>query len=328
MTRVAFSQLTRNIVNDVFGNYADVQKYSQQLSSGYKAVNPGDSSQSGTIQQFRAALIRLDGYTDRTVSVKSSLEYQDDIINQGLDLLGRAKELAAQAANEAVSANQRATISREVWQIRDQLVSLANSKHQGNFLWSGVNTASQPFNAATYTNSGSTEGSQRYVYAATPGSSTLQNVQIADGVSIVANTPGDDVWAATIGAVEHLGRALEGFTTTQTAGLPDGGGVAYNLPTDYPLQTLDIASAITEIDNARNSNLLTERVSLGARLAKIDTAATMIEATKKSANVALDNLQNADTATAATGLQQAQYALQASLQVTSKVLNLSVLDYL
>ena len=328
MTRVAFSQLSRNIVNDVFSNYADVQRYSNQLSSGYKAANPGDSSQSGTIQQFRASLQRLDGYADRTVSVKTSLEYQDDVVSQGIDLLARAKELASQAANEAVSANQRDTISREVWQIRNQLVALANSKYQGNYVWSGANTASQPFNASTYTNSGSADSAQRYVYAATPGSTNSLNVEIADGVSVNANTPGNQVWANVIGAVEHLGRALEGFTTTQTGGLPDGGGVAYNLPTDYPTQTLDLASCITELDSARDNNLLTERVSLGARMAKIETASSMIESTKKSANIALDTLQNADTATAATGLQQAQYALQASLQVTSKILNLSVLDYL
>lgn len=328
MTRIAFTQLSRNAVNNVFNNYSDVLKYSNQLSSGYKAVNPGDSEQSGLIAQAHSILQKIDGYTNRTTSAKSLLNFQDDTINSAADLVSRALDLATQGANEAVDGNQRSTIAIEVFQIRDQLMTMANSKYQGNYVWSGADTDVAPFSAASYANSGSTASSQRYIYQSNGGAQVTNSAQVADGVSITTNTAGDTVWGSLITAVEHLGRALEGFPTGVAGAAPASGPTQYSLPADYALQTKDVGTALQEIKDARDSGLFRERTSLGARLNRIETASSVLTAAKTSAQATLDNLQNADVATAATGLQQAQYGLQAAMQVTSKVLNLNVLDYL
>lgn len=327
MTRISFSQLSRSAVNNVFTNYADVLKYSNQLSSGYKAVNPGDSEQSGLIAQSHSILQRIEGYNNRTASAKSALQFQDDTINSAIDIVGRALDLAAQGSNEAVDGNQRSTIALEVFQLRDQLVTMANSKYQGNYVWSGVDTNTAPFSAASYANSGSVASGQRFIYQTNSGSQVTNSAQVADGVAITTNTPGDDVWSGIITAVERLGRAMEGYPTGVNGAAPSG-NQQYTLPADYALQSADINAAMQQIKDARDSGLFRERTSLGARLSRMETAGSVLAAAKASAQSSLDNLQNADTATAATGLQQAQYGLQAAMQVTSKVLNLNVLDYL
>ncbi|NDC38400.1 MAG: hypothetical protein EBZ48_10155 [Proteobacteria bacterium] len=327
MTRVSFSQLSRNAVNNVFDNYADVLKYSNQLSSGYKAVNPGDSDQAGLISQAHGILDKIEAYSTRTTNAKAVLRFQDDTINSAVDLVSRALDLASQGANEAINGNQRATIAIEVFQIRDQLMTMANSKYQGNYVWSGADTTTAPFSAATYANYGSTASQQRYIYQSNGGAQTVNSAQVADGVTISTNTPGDTVWGGILSAVERLGRALEGYPTGSGGAAP-AGNPQYALPADYPLQTKDIGDALQAVKDARDSGLFRERTSLGARLNRIDTAGSVLNAAKTSAQLTLDNLQNADTATAATGLQQAQYGLQAAMQVTAKVLNLNVLDYL
>lgn len=328
MTRIAFSQLSRNAVNDVFRNYADVLKYSNQLSSGYKAVNPGDTDRAGQISQAHNTLSRIESYTNRTSSAEALLRFQDDTIDSALEMVARAQDLATQASNEAVDGNQRGTIAIELFQIRNQLVTLANSKYQGNYVWSGTNIDVAPFSAASYANAGSTDSAQRFIYQGNSGATGTNSVQVSDGVAIQTNTSGSQVWGSLIEAVEVLARASEGFPTGVGGAAPGTGPTQYTFPGDYPAQTQAIGSALGALRSARDAGLLAERTSIGARLNRIETATAALQATKTAAQATLDSFQNADIATAATGLQQAQYGLQASMKVTSQVLNLNILDYL
>ncbi|RIL09741.1 MAG: flagellar biosynthesis protein FlgL, partial [Proteobacteria bacterium] len=52
------------------------------------------------------------------------------------------------------------------------------------------------------------------------------------------------------------------------------------------------------------------------------------QATKDDAITALSTLQDADVAESATSLTQAQTALEASYAITTRILNLNILDFL
>ena len=73
---------------------------------------------------------------------------------------------------------------------------------------------------------------------------------------------------------------------------------------------------------------MNERVDLGGKLRRLDTADSLLDLGKVNAQELLDKLQNADTVESASKLQLAQTALTASYTVTSRVLNLSILDYI
>src|SRR5690606_29486905 len=131
-----------------------------------------------------------------------------------------------------------------------------------------------------------------------------------------------------IAGLERLGRALQGYATTPATGIPDGGGAAYVFPADFSVQTQDIKNAMDLIDVARQQDIMPERVDIAGRQRRIETAESLLSLLKISSEEALDKLQATDVFEAATNLSQAQTALQASLTVSTRVLQMSILDYI
>lgn len=334
MTRIAENQLARSVLNDITENRQRYTKYSNELSSGYAVVDPGDSRFSSTISQYRELLARIEGHQGRVNAVQGFLSFQDNVMSQVNELLVRAKELAAQAVNETNGQNIRDQMAQEIFEIRDHLVSLANSKYQDKYVYGGLDDDDPPFDeVGTFATPATGAASKVIRYddiTLEPGGGLTRAVNVTDDVSVVVNTTGNSLFDNSIQALEKLGRALAGYTTSldPVTKLPDGTERAYNLPTEVGLQTQAIADSINLLEAARQNDIMPERVSLGARMRRLETASSLLDLTKNDAEEVLGNLQNVDYATAATNLSQAETALQASYTVSQKVLNMSVLDYL
>ena len=328
MTRVSESTASRGLLANVARNRTEVNRISNEISSGIKAAEPGDSPYAGTIEQFKESLQRIEGYQNTIKSVKASLEFQDNVLSESNELLVRAKELAVQGANETLTSSQRAQVAEEVFQIRDHLVSLANSTYQGRYIFGGADDDDPPYDAATYTNPSTGAVSQRYVFDAEDGTSTTRSVNVTDSLSVTVNTPGDQIYDNAIQAMERLGRALSGYRTDPDPGTPDGSGTAFTFPQDYQEQTADIKSAMDLLDTARSSDLGPEITSVAGRLKRLDTAESLLNVGQLSGSEVLSRLQSTDVASAATQLSLAQTSLEAALTVSLRVLNQTILDYL
>lgn len=328
MTRVAENQILSRLLWAMQNNRRNADTLSDQISSGIAVRNPSDSPQSGEISRYKQTLDRMESFNNRIASVKSFLEFQDDTINEATNILNRAREIAEQAGNSTNSEITRSQMAEEVWQIRDHLVSLANSTYQGKYVWGGADDDDAPFDPLTYTNPATGNASRRYTFDDEAGTDVFRSVQVSDDISLTVNTDGQALFTDAIAGLERLGRALSGYRTTLTAGLPDGGGTAYTFPTDFETQTADIRAAMDVIDSARKDDLLVERVNLGGKMRRLDTAVSLMNVTKTSSQEALSTLQDTDATEAASKLAQAQSSLQATMVVTGRVLNLTILDYL
>lgn len=331
MTRIAENTLAHGLLVELTSNRERLNKYSNEVASGLKVVDPGDSRFSGTISQYRNLLQRLEGDKTRAEAVKGTLGFQDNIMTQVSDLLVRAQEIATQGSNETLGTPTRAQLAVQVFDLRDQLVTFANSKYQDRYVFAGKDDDDAPFGAQTYTNATTSAAGQRWVYDDTstePDNGQSRSVNITANVSVVTNQPGNAIFSNALAALERLGRALEGYRTTPASGTPDGGGTAYNMPTDIHEQTRDIQGTIDLLNNARANEIEPVRVSIGARLTRLDAASSLIDVSQTDAQTVLNKLQNADTAESATNLSEAENALQASYTVTSRILSLNILSYL
>lgn len=331
-TRITEGSTVRQTLRSIQEQRRDIDRIGADISSGIKVRAPGDSNQAGTIATFRSTLDRFEGYKNRLVAVESFLVFQDDAIKNVQEVINRAQEIATQAANETNGPTIRAQMAEEVWQIRENLIQLANSTYQGRYVFHGGQDDTPPYGESItpYTNPASGEANRRFVYSETSalGSATVRTVKISDDLSIAVNTAGNAIFDQAVASVERLGRALAGFRTTPLeGGTPDGGGDPYGPPNAVRDQTIDIRTALDGLSTARDQ-LQIERVSLGGKLRRVETAQSLLNLNKTSAAEALDKLQSTDVAEAATQLSLAQNALQASLTVSSRVLNLSILDYL
>jgi flagellar hook-associated protein 3 FlgL len=328
MTRITENQLSRTNLLHISQNRQAVSRYSNEVDTGYKVTKPGDSDQAAIVAQYQGVMQRIDSYRNRTASVKSSLGFQEEALAQVSDLINRAKEIAAQGGNETNGVTARAQLAEEVFQIRDNLVSLANSKYQGKYVWGGADDDDPPYDAALYTNPATGPANQRWVFDAEAGTSVTRSVNVTEELSITTNTPANGIFDNAIYAIERLGRALAGYETLPATGAPTGGGVAYTFPAQFSAQTTAIRESMDLLETARASNIETERVSVAARQRRLDTAESLLQLTQTNAQTVLDQLQNADVIESASLLTQAQTVLEASLAVSARVLNQSIIDYL
>jgi flagellar hook-associated protein 3 FlgL len=77
------------------------------------------------------------------------LEQADSVFDDVVERLTRAKELTVQMANDVNSAAERSVAAREVRQILDHMVSIANTKVENRFLFGGFINGTAPFTATT-----------------------------------------------------------------------------------------------------------------------------------------------------------------------------------
>jgi len=236
MTRIAENQIARSILTDIMNNRVRVAQYSEEVSSGKKVIEPGDSKQAGTIAQFQDSFKKIEGYKSRVATSQAFISYQEDILAQANTLLVRAQEIGAQGANETNSETERAQLAQEVFEIREHMVSLANSQYMGRYVYAGAADDNPAYSRNTDYVEPATGGlsAYRYTFSANDGSTTQRTVQVTQDLSVTVNTPGSQVFDGAIQGLERLGRALYGYRTEPATGTPDGTGTAFTFPTLNP----------------------------------------------------------------------------------------------
>lgn len=335
MTRITQAQQVRSSLNSIQENRRKVDRLQNDISSGTKVHFAGDDAANvGAISQLQTTLNNYTNYKLRISDAISSLTVQDDLLIQANEVMIRAKELATQGANESNGSTIRAQMSDEVFQLRDQLAGIANTKYQGRYIYGGADDDDPPFDAQTYTNPSSGKASERYVFDAEDGTTTTRSIKISDNLSVTLNTDADSVFSNSIAALERLGRALAGYRTEPVdsagipSGLPDGSGTAFTFPTDTAEQTQDILETIDLIDSARTGDVIPEQTNVAGRISTLENTDRLLSSLTGNLQNALSKLKDTDVAEAGSALSEAQTALQASYSITSRILQQSILDYL
>lgn len=332
--RVSTGGATSLLIQQMFDQRGALEKIRTQIATGTKVdVASEDTGQAGAILSLQALVGRIDRHQQRISNATATLEQQENVLNSSDNLLVRAKELAVQAANGSQSVASRALIAKEVWQLRDQLVSLANTNFQGRYIYGAADDDDPPFDATTYTQAPTDTtlpAYTRYAFDAEAGTSTTRSILINDTDTLRINTSGGGVFSRAIGALERLGRSLDGYRTTinATTNLPTGAGTAYNLPTDYAEQSNDILRAVDEIDYVRTFNFTTERSDVGSRISRLEQVTEILDNLRASSEENRAEIQDTDIYEASAQFSNLQLSLQALLSSGSQINNLSLLNFL
>lgn len=327
---------TEIFVNQINDRRLDLEKVKQQISSGIEVnVASEANGKAGTLLSLQTTLSRIDKHLDRITFSTGLLDHQEAILEQTNNLLIRAQEIANQGANGLTSVEGRAILSQEVFQIRDQLVSLGNTTFQGRYIYGAADDNDSPFEESTYTvpaSSANAGAAKRFVFnlSGEDGATTTRNVQVSDTDSVKIVTSGGEVFSSAIGAVEKLGRALVGYRTTTDVGtgLPTGAGTAYTLPADYNEQSNDILVAMTALKNASNNDVIAERTSVGSRIARLEQVSEILNSLKETTESSRAQIQDTDIIEASAKFSNLQTSLEALLASGVQISNISLLNYL
>jgi len=111
---------------------------SEAISSGSRIQRDSeDSVAAASARRAQAVIDRRLAFLEANRQATQQLEASEQVIGLAEDLFLRANELAIQGANDSYSDQQRGFLSREVQGLRDTLVSIANLRERGAFVFGG-----------------------------------------------------------------------------------------------------------------------------------------------------------------------------------------------
>lgn len=203
--RITNSMLTARTLRDLQANYAAMAKAQEQVSSGKRLNRPSDNP--ADVQQaikYNESLASISQFLRNINGAQRFTSASETALASAGDAIQRLKELAIQAANGTLSANDRTDILTEVNQVTETLVSLANTKLDSDYVFAGQKTATQPYASATA------------LYA---GDTGAVNARISSGVTLQVNVTGDTAFGPALAAAAQLATDLAAGSAPSSATL-------------------------------------------------------------------------------------------------------------
>ena len=285
----------------------NLAKSQAQLAQGKQIINPSDApDQASTVQRLKSILTRQDSYQTALNTVQNRLQGEDSTLSSVSDLLIRAKEIAVQANNDTLSSDNRKALGVELQGLRDQMLSLANTKDtNGNYLFAGSKVSQPPFVSVA-------GGSPQYV-----GDQTRMKVMVGENRSMPINRTGTDAFVP-------VNRTL-----------PDGStqGVGFfNVMDDLikGVNTSDrpkMQGGLGELDTLLGG-LSMARANIGSGLKGIEQQTSVIEDTVLNLKTTLSSVEDLDYASAITKMNQQMLSLEAAQSSFAKISQLNLFNYI
>jgi flagellar hook-associated protein 3 FlgL len=270
----------------------------QQISTGKRVNVPSDdplaaAQMIGNQDQTN----RADQYLQNIDTLTSQLQTADTALSSSVQAITQAITLGVQGSTGTLSSANRQQIVQNLKGLQSQLVQLANTSVGGSYLFGGTATTAPPYSLDPTSSSGVTY----------KGNSGTNTVQVADGLNLQTNMPGNQLFQNSNGDVFASLQSL--ITALQTGTATDAETATNQLRTAFDSltgQRIFYGNAVNQL-NSTQSFLQQEQVTL-----------------KSQAN----NLVGADLTKAATDLTRATTAHDAALAAAAKILPTSLLDYL
>jgi len=278
---------------------ATQQQLSQELSSGRRFSAIGDDPVAAAQNvQLLNQIQRDDSFTQINSLTQGLLQVTDSALGSVVTQLNQAVSLATQANNGTLNSSDLKAISNQLAGVRDEVLSLANTTYQGQYVFGGSQTGTTPFTL----NNATTPATVTY-----NGDANVNTLVSPNGQSIQLNLPGDQIFtSATANVLATLNNLIADYASGGA-----GSGVADTAALSTALNF--VGQQRVTIDNSIN------------RLSAASGAATE-EATQLT--VAQTNLVQADIASVSTQLALTQSQQTALINVISALGQGSLFDHL
>jgi flagellar hook-associated protein 3 FlgL len=296
------SQIT-NAANAL--NTTQTQIASHKVSTTYAGF--GDQAQ--ILTATISANARNSAYQTATSLATTQADTQDTQLSSLSDLATQLQK----AITDSVSNNDATNLMGQVQSIFDQATAILNAKDaNGAYIYSGGKTDTPP---VTVTSLSQLAGLGS-VSAAFDNGNIKQSVQVADGQTVTYGLTASDVGSG-------LMQALQGIASFDAGGTGNFSGSTNPTGAQTDFLNTQIASVQTVAQGINAAS-----ASNGYVYNRLQDATTQQTAMNTQYSSFISNIQDTNMAQAATELSLNQTALQAVLQVTSTLNNLSLLNYL
>jgi flagellar hook-associated protein 3 FlgL len=305
--KISTSYLFDRSVKQMSTVQSDLAHTQAQVSSGKQVINPSDApDQAAAIQRLKSVLNHQDSYAKALTTVKARLEGEDSNLQSVSDILIRAKELSVQSANDTLNPANRKALAVELKGLRDQMLSLANSRDtNGNFLFAGSRVKQAPF---------SQDQIGQVVYK---GDQTRMQVRVGEQRTIPLNRSGAEAFVPVVrtdASGQKSARDFFGVMDDLIAGVSNSDRAA-------------MQRGVGEMDNLLNGVSLA-RANIGTDLNVVEQQTQAIDETKLTLKTTLSNVEDLDMAQAITQMNKQMLSLEASQSSFAKITQLNLFNFI
>lgn len=286
-----------------------ISRDDQQISSGVDVSVPSDDpadvplllDDQNQVAQITQLVTNLQQQQTITQTADGALQTAASLLNQLISL-------GTEGATATATPTSNAVLAQQVQQIQQQLVAIANTSVDGQYIFGGDDPSTLP-----YTYDGSSSPNNDGVIGVTPAPTNTMTITGLDGSSITPGLTAGQIFEGQSGgpsnpvnvfqAVYQLGTALVGTSQTniQTA------VTTLQSAADY----LNQCAAVY----GDNENWLQQQITTA------NSRSTLLTGE-------IGNLRDTDVANVATDMSQAQVALEAALSAEASLPTKSLFSYL
>lgn len=146
--RISENTKYSSIINNLFETQDSYAGLMEKVSSLKEINRPSDDAIGITkVLNLRESQASVEQYTSNIENCKSWLNITESKLSSVGDLLVNAREVAIAQATGTASAKTRSTEAETIQQLIDEMLTLANTKYNGTYLFSGTHSDAAPFSA-------------------------------------------------------------------------------------------------------------------------------------------------------------------------------------
>jgi flagellar hook-associated protein 3 FlgL len=308
--RVATNQQMQFFLSQLNQAGSTLDKTQQQIASGKIATTyAGFGDQTQVLQATISADARNSAYQTATQLAITQTEMQDTQLSGLSDLAGQLKK----ALSDAVANNDGSSLMTQVQSIFDQAVSVLNSKDaNGDYIYAGGKTNTPPVAVSSLSQLAALPS----VAGAFANGDNKRAVQVGDGLTISYGVTASDAATGLMQALKDIA-AFDAGGSGNFSGGTTLTAAQSNFVTGQIGAVTTVATGLNNV-TATNGNVYNRLKDAVSKQGSMDSLYKGF----------ISNLQDTNMATAATQLSLNQTALQAALQVTATLNQLSLLNYL
>lgn len=299
--RISTSMVYQLGVSAVQDQLAQLVNTQQQIATGRRMLSPSDDPvAAASALETDKSLGVTNQYVSNISSANGSLSLEETTLSNINQTLQDARLAMVNAGNPTLSAANRAALATTLRGQYDQLLGLANSKDgEGNYLFAGYKTSTQPFQQTT--------GAADY-----HGDQGQRLLQIGASRQIAISDSGQAVFKPGVTGADPFS-TIETFITALNSGAP--------------ISASTLNTGLSEIDTAMN-NVLRVRSSVGTRQTELDATDSAQQDAALQYKSTLSQLRDIDYTQAISDLTRQQTGLQAAQKSFVNVQGLSLFNYL
>lgn len=256
-----------NMTSSLDQTQATQERLSNELSSGVRVTALSDDPvAAGENVLLLNQMQQDDSFTQSSSLVQGQLQVGDSALGSVVTQLTQAISLATGANNGTMNAGQLQAVSSQLVGIRDEVVSLANTSYQGQYIFGGAQTSAPPFSTTDATTPATTSYS---------GDDNINYLQTPNGQTIQLNMPGDQVFTGS--GPNSVFATLNSLIAEYASGVNTGQALT---------DTQSLTSALNYVSQ--------QRVTLDNSLTRLNAASDAVTNEQTQLTAAQTNLMQAD----------------------------------